>query len=113
MLVRSISLALVLALSGCSSWVYKRDIPQGNFVEQRDIDKLQIQMTKEQVKFVLGTPVVEDPFSSDVWHYVYRFKSGKSSDLNISRKFTVYFENDRVVKAEGDYELPESFYTLW
>lgn len=111
MLLRTLIIALVIFTTACSSWVHRRDIPQGNFLEQRDIDKLQIEMTKEQVKFVLGSPVVIDTFSDDTWHYVYRFKSGRSEKFNAQKKFTLKFEGNKLTSAEGDFEIPESFYT--
>ena len=111
MLSRFIIAAIFVTLCGCSSWVYRIDIPQGNYLEQKDIDKLQIEMTKEQVKFVLGSPVVIDTFNDDVWHYVYRFKSGRNDDLNIDKKFVVRFKDNKLVEAEGDFTLPESYYT--
>ena len=49
-------------------------------------------MTKEQVKFVLGSPVVVDSFQDDTWHYVYRLKSGRSEKYNKQKNFTVVFE---------------------
>ena len=53
---------------------------------------LQVGMTKEQVKFVLGSPVVLDSFNKDIWHYVYRFKSGRSEALNVNKEFVLTFE---------------------
>jgi len=111
MLFRVFAIVLALTLTACSSWVYRIDIPQGNYLEQKDIDKLQIEMTKEQVKFVLGSPVVVDAFNDDTWHYVYKFKSGRSEKLNATKKFVVKFKDNKLVSAEGDFELPESFYT--
>ena len=111
MLFRAVTLILCLSISACSSWVYKLDMPQGNYLGQKDIDKLQINMTKEQVKFVLGSPVVVDSFQDDTWHYVYRLKSGKSEKYIKQKNFTVVFENDRLIKASGDFELPESYNT--
>lgn len=111
MLFRVLALSLVLSISACSSWVFRIDIPQGNYLEQKDIDKLQVGMTKEQVKFVLGSPVVLDAFNEDTWHYVYRFKSGRSEKLNAKKQFTVKFEDNKLVSAEGDFELPESYHT--
>lgn len=110
MLLKVFIITVAISLSACSSWVYRIDIPQGNYLEQKDIDKLQIAMTKEQVKFVLGNPVVKDTFNDDVWYYIYRFKSGRSSDLDSQKQFIITFENNKVVKAEGDFELPESYY---
>ena len=63
MLFKVLAIVIALSVSACSSWVYRIDIPQGNYLEQKDIDKLQMGMTKEQVKFVLGSPVVEDAFN--------------------------------------------------
>ena len=110
MLLRVIALSAILALSACSSWVYRIDIPQGNFLEQKDIDKLQIEMTKEQVKFVLGSPVVVDSFYDDTWYYVYRFKSGRDRSFDVEKQFIIKFKDNKLVSAEGDFELPESFY---
>lgn len=111
MLFRVLLIVSCFALSACTGWIYRIDIPQGNYLEQKDIDKLQISMTKEQVKFVLGSPVVTDAFDPDVWHYVYRFKSGRAEELNKERVFVVKFENNLLVSAEGDFELPESYHT--
>jgi len=111
MLFRIITIVLALSFSACSSWVFRIDIPQGNYLEQKDIDKLQIAMSKEQVKFILGSPVVLDAFDTNTWNYVYRFKSGRSSTLDSQKQFTVKFEDNLLVSATGDFELPESFYT--
>ncbi len=101
----------VLVLSSCSSWIYRIDIPQGNYLEQKDIDKLQLAMTKEQVRYILGSPVVVDSFNDDTWHYVYSFKSGRSDKFNSEKRFTITFKDNKLIAAEGDFKLPESFYT--
>lgn len=111
MILRATLLTLALTLTACSSWVYRIDIAQGNFLEQRNVDKLQLGMTKEQVKFVLGTPVVQDTFEHNVWHYVYRFKSGRSDQYDAKKNFIVKFKDNKLAEASGDFELPESFYT--
>lgn len=111
MLFRTSLIAIVLSLSACSSWVYRIDIPQGNFLEQKSIDKIQVAMTKEQVKFILGSPIMIDSFDTDTWNYVYRFKSGRSEDLNMQKSFIIKFEDDRLVSAGGDFELSENFNT--
>lgn len=111
MIRTTLLLVLALGLSACSSWVYRIDIPQGNYLEAKDIEKLQIGMTKEQVKFVLGSPVVTDSFDNDTWHYVYKFKSGRSDKFNARKDFTIQFEDNKLVSAEGDFELSENFNT--
>ncbi len=109
MLFRVSIIIIAISLSACSSWVYRIDIPQGNYLEQKNIDKIQIDMTKEQVKFVLGSPVVVDAFDKDTWYYVYKFKSGRDADLNRKKSFTIKFEDDKLISASGDFELSENF----
>jgi outer membrane protein assembly factor BamE len=111
MLLRTTIFTLALSLSACSSWVYRIDIPQGNYLEQKSIDKIQVGMTKEQVNFILGSPVIVDTFDSDTWNYVYRFKSGRSEKLDKQKIFTVKFEDDKLISAEGDFTLSENFNT--
>lgn len=109
MLLRITIISIVLSLSACSSWVYRIDIPQGNYLEKKSIDKIQIGMTKEQVKFILGSPVLVDAFDSDTWNYIYRLKSGSSKKLDAQKDFTIKFENDKLISAGGDFELSENF----
>jgi outer membrane protein assembly factor BamE len=109
MLFRVSILTIALSLSACSSWVYRVDIPQGNYLEQKTIDKIQVGMTKEQVKFILGSPVLVDAFDNDTWNYIYRFKSGRSEKLNMQKNFTIKFEDEKLVSAEGDFTLSKNF----
>jgi outer membrane protein assembly factor BamE len=99
---------LSFSLSGCSTWVYKYDINQGNYLNQEDVNKLRISMTKEQVQYVLGTPVVQNSFKSDKWHYVYTIKSGKT-DLTNRKELIVNFNGDALTSISGDFEQSEDF----
>ncbi|GHB63062.1 outer membrane protein assembly factor BamE [Psychrosphaera saromensis] len=103
-----ITFILALSLSGCSLWIYKYDINQGNYLNQEDVNKLRISMTKEQVQFVLGTPLAENPFKSDKWHYVYTNKSGKT-DKTTRKELVVSFNGDLLTTVSGDFEQPEEF----
>ena len=100
-----------LSLSACSSWVFRYDVPQGNYLEQKSIDKLQVGMTKEQVKFILGSPVVVDAFNNDTWNYVYKLKSGRSRDFDMKKQFIINFSNDKLISASGDFTLSDKFNT--
>jgi len=111
MLFRIAVVIAVLSLSACSSWVYRYDIPQGNYLDQKNINKLQVGMTKEQVKYILGSPVVVDAFNKDTWHYVYKLKSGRSEKLNMKKQFIINFVDDKLTEATGDFELSENFHT--
>ena len=95
-------------LSGCSSWVYKYDISQGNYLNQDDIDKLRINMTKEQVEYVLGTTLLKSSFSDDTWLYVNTLKSGKT-DKTTRREVIVKFTDGLLSSVEGTLKQPENF----
>jgi len=103
-MVKQFSIILVLFLSSC---VYTLDIQQGNIIDQDDIDKLRPELTKNQVVFVLGNPVVNDSFSDDKWIYLYHY-SNQNNDVKKASKLVLYFNEDKLVSAEGDYEIPEN-----
>lgn len=99
-------------IAGCSYFnklVYKIDIPQGNYLEQREVDKLRVDMTREQVAYVLGTPMTASAFNNDVWHYIYSYKNGRGKVYK--KEMTLTFKDDRLVSAEGDFKLPDNFNT--
>ncbi len=94
---KPILLSLILlapVLSACTP--YKMDIRQGNFVTQDMRDKLKLGMTKAQVRYVLGTPMINDPFHGDRWDYAYRLEhDGKVIE---NKNMTLYFEGDNLVR---------------
>jgi outer membrane protein assembly factor BamE len=90
-----IALALLIG-SGC---IYRMPVQQGNFLEDKELDKVQIGMTRTQVRYLLGTPMVADPFETSRWDYVYTLKQGVISKAR-RRHFIVYFADDKVVKME-------------
>ncbi len=103
-----ISLILLSALT-LSSCAYRPNVYQGNYVEQKDINKLRIQMNKEQVTFILGSPVVQNTFSDDVWHYVYDIQQGNGHKVN--KKLSLNFKGDKLSSMSGDFKQPEEFDT--
>jgi outer membrane protein assembly factor BamE len=118
---RIASLALAsLIVTGCAtfdrympSWrslgVYKIDVNQGNYLSQDTVDKLKVGMTQQQVKQLLGTPLITSPFRADRWDYVYEFT--RQGQVTEHRNFTVYFADGKVARWEGD-ELPASVVEL-
>lgn len=89
-----------VAMTGCIH-PYKIEIQQGNLVTQEMIDKLKPGMTKSQVRFVLGTPLVTDPFHSERWDYVYVYKKSAEAPAQ-TRRLTVIFDGDSMKRLEGD-----------
>ncbi len=92
------ALAAGLALQGC---VYHMPIQQGNFLEQRAVSQLQVGMTRSQVRYLLGTPMVPDSFDNDRWDYLYYLKIGNMSDNILHRHQIVYFADDKVSKIDN------------
>ncbi len=87
-----------------ASCVYRASISQGNLIKAEDLEQLEIGMTRSQVRFLLGTPMIDDPFHHDRWDYVYFLKVGRK-DATFKRWVTVFFENDRVSEIRRDQEL--------
>ncbi len=84
--------------------IYRLDIEQGNRLEESVIDQIEIGMTRSQVQFLLGSPMVADSFHQDRWDYTYYFKRGRSREVE-RRWFVVYFENDRVATLDKNAVL--------
>ncbi len=86
-MLRILLLSAGLFLTGCS--IYKLDIPQGNIITQEMASKLKTGQTREQVRFILGTPLAADPFHAQRWDYVWHIERGDK--VLEDRKFTVFF----------------------
>jgi outer membrane protein assembly factor BamE len=92
-----------LWLAGCSSFgsrlVHKIDVQQGNVLVQDDINLLEPGMTRRQVQFIMGSPMVSDVFHQDRWDYIYRLKPGYG-DITEDR-VTVFFDGNSLDRIEG------------
>lgn len=101
------TLLLATVLSGCSSVPrivneYKIDVQQGNVLTQEMVSQLKPGLTKDQVRFILGTPVLIDVFHPNRWDYVYRLQKGNTGAVEM-RKFTAFFDDsEKLVRVSGD-----------
>jgi len=86
-----------LSLQGC---VYRMTIQQGNFLEQRALDQLQVGMTRSQVRYLLGTPMVPEAFDNDRWDYLYYLKKGRLKSPE-QRHLIVFFEDEKVARVDN------------
>jgi len=105
--VVGLALAAAALLAACQQvpmlpglTTYRIDIQQGNVVTQEMVDKLKPGMTRQQVRFVLGTPPVVDPFRQDRWDYVYYYN--KRGKLTEHRRLVLLFDGDILKRIEGD-----------
>ncbi|HEY2682805.1 MAG TPA: outer membrane protein assembly factor BamE [Steroidobacteraceae bacterium] len=88
--------AAALIASGC---VYRINIQQGNYLDQAAVNQVKPGMTRSQVRYLLGTPLVADSFNKERWDYIYYLKKGRSLHLD-SRRVTVYFEGEKVASLD-------------
>lgn len=93
-------------LTGCGSvdklpFVHRIDVQQGNIVTQEMVDQLKPGMTKRQVQFTLGSPMIVDVFHQERWDYLYRMTPGKGAIEQ--KRVTLHFKDDALVQIEGDY----------
>lgn len=103
-------LPLLLPLAACSNvqmpdvasviTPYRIDIRQGNYVTQEMVAQLKPGMSRDQVRFILGTPLVADIFHADRWDYIYSFKPGRG-EVQL-RRFAVFFADNKLARVAGD-----------
>jgi outer membrane protein assembly factor BamE len=97
--------AIAAALAGCGSsgkwgFPYKAPVQQGNWITSEQVALLRPGMTREQVRFALGSPTLTSVLHADRWDFPYYYKPGYGAAQE--RKFTVYFENDKLTRWDGD-----------
>jgi outer membrane protein assembly factor BamE len=100
---------LLALLAGCGTWPrltsllspYRIEIQQGNYVTQEQVAQLYKGMPRDQVRYLLGTPLLADPFHADRWDYVFRRLRANSRELE-ERRLTLFFADDKLERVEGD-----------
>ena len=102
-----IIIACVLSLSACASWLpdaHRIDLQQGNTIKLEQLEAVEIGMTKAEVRKIMGTPMLSDPFHEQRWDYIYRFIPNKGFERK--SLLTLYFEGD-VLSRIDDSEYIE------
>ena len=94
----ALTLVLFLSLGACK--MHKIDIQQGNVVTKTEVAQLEPGMTRREVRYILGTPLVVDPFHQNRWDYFYSLD--RRGEELVKRRITVVFENDVVNRIEGN-----------
>ncbi len=99
-----ISICLLFVLLTAGGCVYQANLNQGNVIKQEDLDQVEVGMTRSQVRFLLGTPLIEDPFHENRWDYVYFVKIARG-DAIFKRWISVFFDADKVIEIIDGQEL--------
>lgn len=88
-------------------WVYKIEIQQGNVIKQDDVNQLRLGMSRRQAQFILGNPLIADPFHANRWDYYYQYIPGTKGEGEARKeRIALFFEEDRLVKLDGSI-LPD------
>jgi outer membrane protein assembly factor BamE len=101
---KTLVLFVILLITSC---VYRPDLQQGNLLNIENIDRIQIDMTKSQIKYLLGGPVVGTPYEENRWDYIYLYQPRMDTGSNENSQrywLIVYFENEKVVRIDKDVE---------
>ncbi len=110
--IKTLNLLILLILSGCAAiedgrikppLVYRIDIQQGNVIEQSMVNKLKVGMDEKQVRFILGTPLLIDPFHPERWEYLYYYQ--ESTKKPEQRHITVFFKDKKLSHLAGDIKV--------
>ena len=106
-----LSLLTSLTLASCSTilsyvpGVYSLEIKQGNIIDQSMIDQLRPNMSKRQVLYIMGSPMMNDVFHKNRWDYIY--SDQPSGEDRVQKQVTLFFENDQIVGIQGDFRPGE------
>lgn len=102
-LLFSLLFGTAAVVTGCSysdiPFAYEVPVQQGNIITEDMIEELEPGMTRRQVRFVLGTPAIEDVFRNHRWDYIHTDAPGGGGKPD---RLTVFFEGDRLVRLEGN-----------
>lgn len=98
--LRWVLLPLLVALPFAGGCVYRMAVQQGNYLDARQVDQVQVGMTRAQVRFLLGTPMLPPGFDNDRWDYLYTLQL-RTLQRPERQRLTVYFEGDKVARIEN------------
>ena len=86
--------------------MYRPDVQQGNVIDQKQINRLELGMSKNQARYTMGTPMLTHVFHQDRWDYIYMMR--RPGEPVVQERVTLLFKDDRLIAVEGDYQpIPE------
>ena len=96
----------IAIISGCSTiasdvpFVYEIDIDQGNVIDQEMVNQLRPEMTKRQVIYIMGSPLLTDPFSDNRWDYIFSVQPG--GEDRTQQRIALFFAGDSLIHVDGN-----------
>lgn len=98
--------AILIALSGCAI-IYEQDVQQGNVLNDEMLDNLQRGMSKTEVQYHIGTPLIEDPFHANRWDYFYAYREGGESTRDHRIITLIFDDQNRLADIKGSTQLTD------
>ena len=111
----ALAICALLALASCGNnfgfpGVYRIDVEQGNVVTEEMVEQLRPGLNRRQVRYIMGTPLIEDAFHEDRWDYRYLLRNG--NETLATTQLTLWFDGDELIRAEGpdapNWDAPQS-----
>ena len=103
--MRKLKFYLLIAITTLSSaCVYQANVAQGNFIEDKYLDQVEVGMTKNQVRFLMGTPMIDAPFHENRWDYIYYLTIGRDKAA-VKKWVSILFQDNKVSKIDKDLDL--------
>lgn len=100
--IYSLGFSWIISITACSSWLpdaHHLDLQQGNTVKLEQLEAINVGMTKSEVRKIMGSPMLSDPFHNQRWDYIYRFIPNKGFERK--SLLTLYFESDVLLKIDA------------
>ena len=95
---------LIILFTFTSACVYQANVAQGNFIEDKYLDQVEVGMTKNQVRFLMGTPMIDEPFHENRWDYIYYLTIGRDKAA-VKKWVSILFQDNKVSKIDKDLDL--------
>jgi outer membrane protein assembly factor BamE len=93
-----LSIFSLLVINACT--IHRLDVQQGNIIKEEQIEKLKPGISKRQVRFIMGSPLIQDPFHDNRWDYVFTMQPGTERKVTEYQHIAIYFEEDKLSKFE-------------
>ncbi len=105
-MLSKLSLVCIMSVFLLACTIHRIDVQQGNIIKPEQIEQLKPGLSKRQVRFIMGSPMIQDPFHNERWDYVYTLQPGNVRKIEERQLVTVYFENDVLVKIDKRLKQP-------
>jgi len=95
-----ITIIACFALLSSACTIHRIDVQQGNIIKPELLEQLEPGISKRQVRFIMGSPLIQDPFHADRWDYIFTMQPGHLRKVTEYQRVSVFFQDDKLVKVD-------------